>query len=376
MPNRLSVLTINSYKILPAVMGGQKGIALFNEYLAPHVNLWSVSVKSNDVSQAKGYEMLPVLSDSPLRYINIFYFFELRNLLKKNNIGHVIIEHPYYGWLGILLKWFCGIRLIVHSHNIESLRFKSTGRWWWRILWWYEKKVHQLADMNFFIHDEDHSFAINQYKINPSKCTTITYGFEQNTSPSPEVRRAARTILEEKYNIETKDKIILFNGTLSYKPNLDALDIILQKINPLLLSNSEYRYKIIICGKGLPNNYRNLKDYAGKNIIYAGFVDDINLYFKGSDIFLNPVSDGGGIKTKLVEALGFNMNVVTTQNGAIGVPIAVTGDKMTIITEHNWQQFANAIIQVNTNKDIPKEFFQHFYWGAIGKKAATALASI
>ncbi len=37
--------------------------------------------------------------------------------------------------------------------------------------------------------------------------------------------------------------------------------------------------------------------------------------------------DGGGIKTKLVEALGYNMNVVTTTSGAIGVPLSITGEK-------------------------------------------------
>jgi hypothetical protein len=61
-----------------------------------------------------------------------------------------------------------------------------------------------------------------------------------------------------------------------------------------------------------------LKNYADQNIIYAGFVDDISIYFKGADVFINPVSYGGGIKTKLVEALGYNLNAVSTSNGAIG----------------------------------------------------------
>ncbi len=375
MANRLSVLTINSYKILPALMGGQKGIALFNQYLAAHVNLLSVSVKSNEISLAKGYKMLPVLSNSPFRYVNLFYFFTFRTIIKQNEISHVVVEHPYYGWLGLLLKWFCSVKLIIHSHNIESLRWKSTGHWWWRILWWYEKKVHQMADMNFFIHDDDRSFAIHQYKISPSKCTTITYGFERSSAPSKQERKTAREILEKKFGIAHNEKIILFNGTLHYKPNLDALDIILEKINPILLSAS-FAYKIIICGKDLPARYNNLKAYTGKNILFAGFVDDIDLYFKGSDIFINPVSEGGGIKTKLVEALGFNLFVVTTKNGAIGVPLAVTGDKMTVTEENNWEKFADAILQAETENDIPPAFFDHFYWGSIGEKAANTLTFI
>ena len=64
--------------------------------------------------------------------------------------------------------------------------------------------------------------------------------------------------------------------------------------------------------KQLEESYNELKDYADKNIIYAGFVDDITLFYKAADMLINPVIDGGGIKTKLVEALGYNMNVVTT----------------------------------------------------------------
>ena len=66
------------------------------------------------------YEVLNVLSNSKLRYINLFYFFTLRNIIRKKKITHFIIEHPYYGWLGFCSKWFCKIKLVVHSHNIES----------------------------------------------------------------------------------------------------------------------------------------------------------------------------------------------------------------------------------------------------------------
>ncbi len=126
--------------------------------------------------------------------------------------------------------------------------------------------------------------------------------------------------------IQETEKLLLFNGTLGYKPNLDALDTILEKINPLLLDATGFAYKIIICGNKLPSSYAGLVDYQEKNIVYAGFVDDINLYFKGCDIFINPVIDGGGIKTKIVEALGYDLSVISTKSGAIGIPEEVTAE--------------------------------------------------
>ena len=81
----------------------------------------------------------------------------------------MIIEHPYYGWLGLLVKRFCKVKLIIHSHNIEAERFKTTGRWWWKILWHYEKNVHKSADFTFCITENDRQYFTDVYKINPIK---------------------------------------------------------------------------------------------------------------------------------------------------------------------------------------------------------------
>jgi glycosyltransferase involved in cell wall biosynthesis len=172
------------------------------------------------------------------------------------------------------------------------------------------------------------------------------------------------------------NKILLFNGTLDYAPNLNALKNILFDINPILLEATNFKYTIIICGKGLPAELQELKSFADKNIVYAGFVDDISLYFKGSDIFINPVVEGGGIKTKLVEALGNNMSCISTVEGAIGVPEKITGGKLTIVSNTNWTEFSNAIMKCNSITDpIDEKFFKHFYWNNIAEKAASIINS-
>lgn len=374
MNQPVNVLSLVSYKFLPPDMGGQKGIAFFNRYISKETNLLCVTVQENDKTEAEGYPIKKLLSNSKLRYINPFYFFTLHRLIKDKSITHLIIEHPYYGWLGILLKWFSNVKLIVHSHNIESLRFKTINKWWWGILWHYEKFTHRNADLNFFIHDNDRNYAINNFKLSPDKCVTVTYGFEHSSTPGSEEKKAARKLICTKHGISETDKILLFNGTLGYKPNLDALDNILEKINPILLANNNFPYKIIICGNKLPVEYKGLIDFKEKNIIYAGFVDDINIYFKGADIFINPVVDGGGIKTKLVEALGYDLSVITTQSGATGIPAEVTGDKMKILADNDWEAFARQIVLLNTGSIIPQEFFAHFYWGNIAQKAAAAIS--
>jgi len=370
-----NVLSIVPYKIFPAKFGGQKGIANFNEYFSKHHNLYCITVKEN-VANAAPYTIFNTLSNSRLRYINIFYFFLFKKIIRRYHVSHIILEHPYYGWLAILLKKFCSVKLIAHSHNIEAERFRTTGKWWWKILWHYEKYVHGHADFTFCITEEDRQYFIKEYKLLLTKTTVITFGISWNTIPSSQECLYANKNLKLKYNLSDETILYLFNGALDYHPNLQAVKNIIEKINPIFIKNN-FNYKIIICGKNLPAEMNELKQYKDVNIIYAGFVEDINIYFKGVDVFINPVNDGGGIKTKLVEALGYNLNAVSTINGAIGIDENICNGKLILSENSDWQGFSHKMSQASSiNNSITNDFFNQFYWDNIAKKAAGIIGEL
>ncbi len=271
-----------------------------------------------------------------LRYINPLNFGIIKKIIKEKDISHVIVEHPYYGWMALWLKKACKVKVIVHSHNIEAERFKTVGKWWWKFLRRYEKWVHQKADFTFCITRQDRNYFHDQYGIPFEKSAVITYGISWNEIPSANEKTEAKSKLLNRYSLAPETHLFLFNGTLNYHPNLIAVKNIIEKINPLFIKK-EIPYKIIICGKGLPAEMNELKEYADKNIIYAGFVDDITEYFKGADVFINPVTEGGGIKTKLVEALGYNLNAVSVFNGAIGVEESLCNGKLYLSENEDWK---------------------------------------
>lgn len=370
-----NVLSIVTYKILPAKLGGQKGIALFNEYFSKQQNLFCFTIKDNNPALAP-YPVFNLLSNKQSRYINIFYFGLLKKIIRENSISHIILEHPYYGWMAMLLKYFCKVKVIVHSHNIEAERFRTVGKWWWNILWHYEKWVHRNADFTFCITAQDRKYFLEKYKIPFEKSAVITYGISWNTIPSAEEKTNARTFLLKEYGLAPETHLFLFNGTLHYGPNLDAVKNILEKINPLFIQKN-ISYKIIICGKGLPDEMNQLKDYADKHIIYAGFVEEISVYFKGVDVFINPVNDGGGIKTKLVEALGYNLNAVSTFNGAIGVDENLCNGKLFLCENEDWQSFVDQMaVATEMKQSISPLFFHHFYWENIAAKASDIIRNL
>lgn len=360
----IKIVSIIPYKIFPAQLGGEKGIAVFNEYLAQKVSMTAVTVKSNEPRYAKGYSLLNILPDNQLRYANLFLFFRLRKILIKEKATHLLIEHPYYGWLAWMLRSSLKIKWLVHSHNIEYMRSRSIGRWWWKALKWYEGWVYRRADRVFFISEADRQHAISFLGASAETSQEVTYGIEQSGLPAD--LQQTREKISQKHGISPDEKILLFNGALYHSTNYDALSVILEKINPLLLEQDEVRYKILVCGKGLPDFFNELKEYKDRNIIYAGFVDDISEYFAAADIFLNPILSGGGVKTKAIEALAMDCAVVSTELGAMGIRREVCGNKLHVAAAGEWNRFAELIIACCRSDDhIPAGFFDYYYWGNI-----------
>ncbi|MFT4153275.1 glycosyltransferase family 4 protein [Parafilimonas sp.] len=361
------ILDIVSYKILPAQMGGQKGIAIFCKYLGGPNDLTVVSVEDNDVSLADTYTMVPLFSKEQRRYINPFYVLRIKKIIKQKGIKNVITEHPYMAWMGWILKKSLGVRWFVHTHNIEYERFRTIGKWWHGFLKIYETAVYRKADKVFFKTREDIQFAIAGNMVKKENAVLVPFGIDIDKMPAG--KQAVKETIYQKHNIPADATLLFFNGTLDYKPNLDALLFILNELNPLLLKVPSFNYRFLICGRGLPASYNALGSYADKNIVYAGFVDDVYAYFKAADIFINPVITGGGVKTKIVEAMGYGVTVVSCASGAAGIELSVCGEKIKIVNDKDAVAFVHEITHNKSmHADTPQEYYDYYAWRNIVKK--------
>lgn len=359
----MKIACIISYTYLPAFSGGQKLIAGFYENLAEVTDLHAFGTPENDISLVKNYQLMDILRSSRLRYADLSAFFKIRNYLKKQQIKTLIIEHPFLGWLGWMLRKSCGLKLIIHTHNVEYQRFRSLGKNWWWLLKQYEKWVLQKADLVFCITEEDRNTMITELHVSPGKCVIVPYGIHHEKVPSGK-QETKKSVCEE-FNIPQQDFLLFFNGLLNYKPNIDALDVILNKINPLLLQKN-FTYKILIAGKHLPPEYNSLTRWNRQNIMYLGFVDDIDRYTFAADILLNPVLSGGGVKTKMVEAIALGTTVVANETGASGMDSAICGDKLIICKDNDWTSFADAVMNCKSQTSpTPELFYKKHYWGNI-----------
>lgn len=299
----------------------------------------------------------------PGRYYDLSLVKKLLRLIKAKQAGWLFFDQPWFGWLMVMLKLFSRKKIFIRSNNIEYLRFKSMGKWFWQMLYIYEKWTYRTADLVIFVSETDRQKAIYEFDLKPEKTLLTPYGVEASTRP--EKIQNAKTEIRNKYNIQNEEKLILFFSTLSYFPNYEAVGFIADHIYPLLKQKEQFRFKILICGKGLPDEVKEkLKDKP--EIVYAGFVDDISQYIDAADVMINPLLSGGGVKTKAIDTLARSQRVISTQNGAEGIDPAVCGENLIITEDHNWPGFVEAIIAYTGKPaEIPQAFYDTYGWSGI-----------
>ena len=349
------------HRFVPPANGGHAAGFGFCEFLAKERDVVVISTTNNpDIPLPFRLERL--FSDRFYKYFSPLVAIRLWQFFKKEQITHCVIQQPFIGLIVLPIVKILKIKLLVYSHNIEYQRFKTIGKWWWRLLWLVEWLLYRAADAVLFISKDDLQEAIPIFKLNPNRCFEMPYGTRYPATPPG--REAARQALITRHDLNVNDFLILFFATHSYKPNTDALERILEEINPILLGKAKFPYRILICGGGLPARFNQLEAYHNKNIHYIGFVENIDTYIQACDVTLNPVITGGGVKTKMVEAIALGTPVVSAATGAKGVDPKVCGEKLMVLKDNDIQGFANAILYLKNKpyQPTPASFYEEYYW--------------
>lgn len=362
------VLNIVPYPYLPWFSGGQKLIGLFNEQLAAHCQLQVAGTRNNDTTLTKGYTFHPLLISSKLRYIDVTAVGRLQSLIQQQQADTLLLEHPFLGWLGVWLQQRTGARLIVHTHNVEYQRFRTIKKWWWPLLKAYEGWVLRKAKYVLCISEEDRQQMLQTLNLAPDKCIVVPYGILQEAPPGNKAALKAQVCRQ--YQLNAEQPLLFFNGLLNYAPNTQALEVLLEQLLPRLQQLLP-GYQLLVAGKYLPAQFQNLEPWNKMGVRYAGFVENIDSCTAAADVLLNPVLTGGGVKTKMIEALGLNTTVVATESGATGANRSVCGNKLWVVPDGNWDAFAAAVKQACLEPStIPTEFYTTYNWRHIAAKVA------
>lgn len=143
---------------------------------------------------------------------------------------------------------------------------------------------------------------------------------------------------------ERKD--ILFVGGFRHKPNEDAVLWFMEKIWPSI-SEQNPQMKFYIVGSNPSEQINNLQN---DRVIVTGFISDEKLeeLYSTCRIVVAPLRYGAGVKGKIVEAIYYQIPVVTTSIGAEGLEDA---EKVMLITDEV-TEFIDKVTQLYNSDEL------------------------
>lgn len=350
------ILSLVWFKIYPPHFGGQKGIALFNRELAKHFEVDCLCSENNEAVADAGCKILPELPVGKSQFINPFAWIRIQKQTIRKNYSWIILEFPYYGLVGWGLKK-PERKLIIHTHNIETQRFRSFKKPGWNLLRRFEKWSLRQADIIIFKTEADKDFAVSNYGIKAADSYVLPYGIEKPTI----TKEQARQQLEKIYGISPSEKILVFAGTLDYHPNSIAVRKIVSELVPRLKKLIP-EFRIIICGRNTGKALLS-PEQSGEHLLFAGFVDDIEAYLAGADAFINTVENVHGIQTKNLDAIAAGTNVVCFEKAAVAIDESLKDVKLFTVKDGDYDAFAETAVKAITlNFATPLEFFEKNSW--------------
>lgn len=356
------ILSLVWFQVFPAHFGGQKGIVEFYKVLSLHYPVDCLCALTNSRLQSGNLQVLPQLPNGKWQFLNPLVWQKIVRQFRQQQYRYLLIEFPYYGFIGYLLKKK-GVVYILHTHNIESQRFRKLGKWWWPVLHIYERWSLQQAHLVLFKTTTDKQYALKHFALKEEKTYVLPYGIEHT---SPLDKKSCRLFLEQTYNIKADEIILLFAGTLDYLPNAEAVEAIYLHIAPLLCQNSSQPFRIIICGRNKEAAFAYLKKYQHANVIQAGFTEEIDYYITGADVFINPVQKVFGVQTKIVDAIAKELNVAAFEEAGTGLPSYLLNKKLFLARGNQWGDFVQKIQEAfGAPQPTPQRFYEEFYWQKI-----------
>ena len=127
----------------------------------------------------------------------------------------------------------------------------------------------------------------------------------------------------------------------AYLPNKDAIEFFIKNTWPLI-SEKYPGVKLSVYGTVCTG----LNTINQNNILLKGFVSALDRIYDGSDIIINPIRFGAGMKIKNIEALANGVPLVTTSHGARGLE---NGCGKAFLVADEPKAFAEAVILLIEN---------------------------
>jgi glycosyltransferase involved in cell wall biosynthesis len=202
------------------------------------------------------------------------------------------------------------------AHDIQSFTWERyyrnetnpLKRWYIKKQWErysrYESQVFSEAPMTITVSDEDQRRARERFSAR--RTTVVDNGVDVAHYQAIAMRQPPRIGTD-----------ILFLGNLEWRPNLDAVRLLLDEVFPAVLA-AEPAARLCIVGRQPPAWLLRRGSETARIEVHAD-VDDVRPFLYRCGAMAIPLRIGGGSRLKILEALACGMPVVTSSVGAEGL---------------------------------------------------------
>ncbi len=167
------------------------------------------------------------------------------------------------------------------------------------------------------------------------------------------------------YTGELESFDVVFMGKMDYRPNIDAALYFTDEVWPFIRSKHP-NATFAIVGQKPHARLERLRNVAGVTI--TGWVDSVQPYVQGCQVFVMPLRMGSGTRLKLIEAMAAGKPIVSTAIGAAGFPVV---DGRQLLIADSAEAFAgavNAILSDQHHQHLARfaaEFATKYDWRTI-----------
>jgi len=140
---------------------------------------------------------------------------------------------------------------------------------------------------------------------------------------------------------------LVFVGTMNWYPNIEAAEFLVAKIMPAL-QRVDPVFHLKIVGSSPAKSVIQIARENG-NVAVTGYVDDVRPYIERAEVYVCPITDGGGTKLKLLDAFSMAKAVVCHPVAAEGIDVVPGRD---VIFAENVTEFVDAIVRLSNNPNL------------------------
>jgi glycosyltransferase involved in cell wall biosynthesis len=111
---------------------------------------------------------------------------------------------------------------------------------------------------------------------------------------------------------------LLFTGSFSYLPNVDAATWFVDSVWPTVRSSVKANMRLLVVGRDA-RRLTSLVDRPG--VLVRSDVEDVADAFAQATLFVAPLRAGAGTRLKLLEAAAHGVPIISTSIGSRGLPL-------------------------------------------------------